>query len=1142
MPNVNVKGRYRIYTHDGVEPLLFTTYSNQLCSIRRPNPNTFITISTYIPGSLSPFTTFDPGSSYTIVTKSNTADFSMGPYTRADRLPSSVTFRSPNFYHGLDKNSITVALSSYALSVNAPLSTAFTYIPNQDGYFINSISFNTQRFKEGLPSLLTHLTPNSSYQFINRTPYTFFAPLQSEMGDTWAIGSNNYGQFGMGHLYDFNFPNYTQTSYTGIISAERIYGNWVKIVENRGSVFALSACGSNKKLFVCGRNDYGQLGLGYVSSFESVFKNIPGNYEDICPGRHSLVVNDSFQLLSCGDNSYGQLGLGDTDQRNTFTLVPEFISNPVEIDPTSICNGFFHSLVRDQNGDLWSCGRNDSGQLGLGDTVQRNFFTVVENIGYGDIGASSSASAYVAYGRMYACGNNYFLYGIPYNDIRIGVSSGSSNTIFTSFTREANAFTDITNLWVGGGGIFVRRSSSNVLWACGLNVYGSLGIPVSNTSVNSNYIDLDIRVLTPTIIPSNIYKFLPSVFFNITQANRVRPFWIENITYELKTIIESTGRNGTSTAFTPIAIGTGLYVNNINSRSNATIFHNRGPLPSPTPTVTPTKTPTPTPTQSPKPLPAYNTGEVLYMNLNSPSVASSDSSAYWFTDILFSTYANCPALDSSGNVISKQWAYNLYRNITAPPDAVKYSHYSYRNYVSTQIEPQNFGARKCSIFNDASYNSEIASNLPNLCFHYFSQNANLRTTNGTIQCAYPYGTVTKMAPNSGTFGDSRASTQRIVIDTQVGVACQPHFYIHPADNSYHVVYTKRTVTSGILTEYGTYYTSSTDRGSTWSTPIRLSNGTVYTSSTTMNSWFPNNNAGKFIIQNCTPFITTRKISQARPAVLYSDSTGGAYDLVNLVCKYSINSNFDASATLASGYNFYSSFQQPNVEENSAKAQYDPDFSHHKLLYDNSNNLIALWTGTVGRRFESFNYSGPGPCRIQYRYLNNGTWSNIITAGNTFPRIFSPSQAITNNFYLAGRQWDACIDDTDNTLCITYTPDAVLSNGTGWNAWVVKVKKINILTGAVIFDEIALDVSSLANISTTNPKGVGAINIYFDTNRNKLILIASTRGVYSSTIFVGSTLLYERTSNNTWSKLNPILYPIISSVNWTQDFTRQLNVR
>ena len=145
MPDVNVKGRYRIYTHDGTIPLNFTSYSNSLCSIRRPNPNTFITISTYIPGSLSPFTTFDPGSSYTIVTKSNTANFSMGPYTRVDRLPSSVTFRSPNFYHGLDKNSITVALSSYALSVNSPLSTAFTYIPNQDGYFINSISFNTQK-------------------------------------------------------------------------------------------------------------------------------------------------------------------------------------------------------------------------------------------------------------------------------------------------------------------------------------------------------------------------------------------------------------------------------------------------------------------------------------------------------------------------------------------------------------------------------------------------------------------------------------------------------------------------------------------------------------------------------------------------------------------------------------------------------------------------------------------------------------------------------------------------------------------------------------------------------------------------------------------------------------------------------------
>jgi len=611
MPDVNVKGRYRIYTHDGTEPLLFTSYSNSLCSIRRPNPNTFITISTYIPGSLSPFTTFDPGSSYTIVTRSNTADFSIGPYIRADRLPSSVRFRSPNFYHGLDKNSITVALSSYALSVNAPLSTVFTYIPNQDGFFVNSVSFNTARYLDGLPSLLTHLTPNSSYQFINRTPYTFFAPLQSEMGDTWAMGNNDDGQFGMGHLYSYNLYSYRQTSYTPTISAERIYGNWVKITEKLGSVMALSACGTKNKLFVCGENSEGELGLGHNNSV-SVFTNVPHpagsqfGWKDICPGAHSFAIDEFNEIYACGRNDYGQLGLGDSGagtSRNVFTKVPGFTTGAREA--SFACTGLYHSLIRDTNGNLWSCGNNTTGQLGLGDTNQRNTFTLVQNIGNGDVGAGAYASAYISNGRMYACGNNYFSYSNPtYIYSRIGVSNSDATSIYTTFTQEANGFTDIQNLWVGGRGIFVRRSSSNVLWACGTNTWGGLGIPVSNIRSGTQYVDLDIRTLRPTVIPSNAYKFLPAIFIIPSATTRAYPYWIDNITFELKTIVLASAANGSAAQFTPFAIGTGLFVNNINDSAtgsvfSSTLFHNRGPLPSPTPTQTPTVTPTPTPSPTP---------------------------------------------------------------------------------------------------------------------------------------------------------------------------------------------------------------------------------------------------------------------------------------------------------------------------------------------------------------------------------------------------------------------------------------------------------------------------------------------------------------------------------------------------------------
>jgi alpha-tubulin suppressor-like RCC1 family protein len=596
MPDVNVKGRYRIYTHDGTTPLNFaTTYSSQLCSIRRPNPNTFITISQYVPGSLSPFTTFDPGSSYTIVTRDNTANFSMGPYTRADRLPSSVTFKTPNFYHGLDKNSITVAISSYSLSVNAPLNTVFCYIPNQDGYSINSISFDSARYNQGLPSLLTHFTPNSSYQIKTRTNFTFFAPLQSEMGNTWVFGSNEKGQYGLGHQYSLQSTNYRQSEPDGPFLAERMFGNWVKIVENFGSVLALSACGAKNKLFVCGRNDFGQLGLGYATSLDSpitVFKNVPGNYLDICTGLHSMVVDELGELYVCGWNESGQLGLGNTDPTYTFTRNPNFTAgiNPVKIDKSSICTGASHSLVRDVNGTLWTCGNNDYGQLGAGYVGgYSTLFRSRGNIGYGDIGAGTYASIYVSDGKMYACGYNYYNSSSPTSStfFRIGVSNAESASKVSTFTQEICAFNDITNLWVGGRSIFVKRSSQSVLWACGTNVWGGLGMAVYSTLINGHRKYIDIRALQPTVIPSDtIYKFFPAVYIALNTSARTNLYWIDNTTFELKTLVLADSYFSSKSYFEPYEKNLQIICSSLNGNVNSSFFttvlmHNRSPAPIP---------------------------------------------------------------------------------------------------------------------------------------------------------------------------------------------------------------------------------------------------------------------------------------------------------------------------------------------------------------------------------------------------------------------------------------------------------------------------------------------------------------------------------------------------------------------------------
>ena len=611
MPNIEVRGKYRTFRYDGDAPLDFTPYNNSIFLIRRPNPTTFVTLQQYVPGQGGVFTTFLPGSSYTIVTNADGSqdfNFDMGPYTRVDRLPSSTTIKSPNFYIGLDKNSIVVPISSYALGYNPSLISVVNilYI-NGQGNRLQYLAADS--FRTGAPVNFTHFLPNSGYELRTRLPFTFFAPLQSEMGDAFALGNNDAGQYGMGHLY-------TQTRYFNdvndtpfVLSADQTFGIWDKIVFNgtnhlvtwnsqnlySTSQAALSSCGTSKALFVLGSNFYGQLGTGSSQQYYPTWTRVPGQWLDVDMGsQHMVAINNAGHLYACGSNASGQCGLGSgVASTNTLTLVDN-TRNYVQVVATSST-----SHARDINGSVYSCGWNAYGQLGIGNTTTYVYDLTREatNSAWTSIKTIKGAK-YVLLAlknnALYGCGSDSKYFGGP-----AGVSS--------FLTRDALNLADITDFYTTGFGTFITRQGQDYLFAAGANAaHGDTNLLATVSGGTAVY-------FTKTTIPSQMRNIISNYSYERPpEGSAVTRYNIGYIGADFNVYTKQLNTNvfvqKEFKAFD--AFSQPIYAGGTSTFQECPIFllsaasHFR-PTPTPTITLTPTVTPTPTKTPVPPPPPSF---------------------------------------------------------------------------------------------------------------------------------------------------------------------------------------------------------------------------------------------------------------------------------------------------------------------------------------------------------------------------------------------------------------------------------------------------------------------------------------------------------------------------------------------------------
>ena len=1137
MPSINVNGRYCLFPYVGASASTTfrdNTYVNNICSVSTPNPLGFTLYLPYIPGLTQPnqgLTTIAPGSSYQIISRDA---FATVPWSityagsDVDRLPLATNVKTPLFMIGLDKNSIVVPISSYVSGLNSPLSS-IGQMRLTNGKYASINQFNAADVKNGLYFGDTHFRPNSAYRLRTRVPFTFFAPLQSEMGSIYAVGENLAGQFGMG---------YRQSNYS--FPGDNIYGNWDKIVLNNfqyncsdgnqtifaPSIAALSSCGTSKALFVLGNNVNGQLGTGSSQQYYSVWTRVPGQWLDVELGNyHMLAINSQGHLYACGDNTYGQLGLGSgVINTRTLSLVNQSRYH-MEIAATGL-----GTMARDSNGFLYACGNNREGKLGVGNNTSIIYTLTQEVLGYTWIsvkaGRPNAGTSDPSTDYFVAIRSNNTLYGVGTALVNSYFGSNNTNNIPYTFKQEGLGFTDVTSIITTIKGTFIQRRNQNNYFAAGDNLPSDRNpLAIFNGSTSTNFLE--------TYIPSDARAI--ANYYNLTTTGIGTSYIRNNIRYS-----KTSGNSFTQ--------DTNNYINTFTD--SFTTFTVGGVLPTPTPTQTPTRTPTPTPTPTLQQVKFKTQG---FMSGNWPQSLQSVAADYprdggtsnsgWSTNILFNEPAGRDNCNSQVyNNYSSILVYDYGANSTNPAQNTRvYRHYSNRTFESAQMEPQSFGGRNCYVFNGYSSgpgNSIIDSSK--LCFQYFSQNfpraEYCSMIGGTNPVGYLQPIYSKMAPNSGTFQDNRNSKQRIEIDSsEIGNSAMTDFFINPINNSYHVLYHKKiNPSSSSDYSYYFYYTNSYDRGNTWSTPKLVQNGYF---STYLNSSQAGPYLGQLFCSRGMPndhlvvIDTNRQLNSntPKPAALFS-VTAGNNNIYKVVCAYTYSTpldSFDELATqtsLGNAVNFHG------------------DIGNLKLLTDQTNSLIAMYCGadtppspasswqtgdgSDGGGIYGAPYTGEAPCRIYYRYcnLNSLNWSAQREIGKTFPRrgLFDSFPSV-NPFGkgIIGRIWDACIDESDNTLCIVYTPtvDRNTTRSAKWSfcAWKLYVKKVNIYTNTTIFDELVYDITSHGTSSGTSfLKTITVSNIYYDTQRSSLVVCAHT--AYDTTLGDGAGVTLQRAGTNSWTYL------------------------
>ena len=232
------------------------------------------------------------------------------------------------------------------------------------------------------------------------TEHTFFITNNNSV---YGVGRNDEGQLGLGNSGDAT--NRLTPELIKYFEANEVIVEGGNGGRGEGTLkikIVKIACGDNHTIFLandgkvysCGLNNYGQLGLGDITEMNKpkLVQNFINEsdtdiitYPEIfikdvsCGNDYTMFLASDGKVYSVGRNDYGQLGLrnsGDENNISTPQLVKYFNGSSTysytEMNIKKIACGYGSSAFLDINGYVYTVGRNSYGQLGLGNSGDEN--------------------------------------------------------------------------------------------------------------------------------------------------------------------------------------------------------------------------------------------------------------------------------------------------------------------------------------------------------------------------------------------------------------------------------------------------------------------------------------------------------------------------------------------------------------------------------------------------------------------------------------------------------------------------------------------------------------------------------------------------------------------------------------------------